>query len=374
LVRLKDELHGFRYDIEYNYNEYSDEKVYITLGFNIGVATKYFYINNKNAYTNNLAFANVFANYVRLLFEGELALNVDRTVTSISIGADKNTWTTKLMALFHIIFADSLDEKVFEDAHKLSLTRFEKAYKQGEFRAVYKAYEYADTNKGYKLHTLIEDIQNISFSDFLAARNNLVIPSNMCVYVNGCIGSVSDEERETINDWIVKNKVTAAMGGRIVDQRLKEDAHLLELSRQNVNMDILSLGFEENVSELDKMIYMVIEADKISGEGKTLHVDRFDSSIIVTTSEVLKLQNYLKRPATQQQFDMTREGLLGKYNQWLEGNPIRFNMMAVELKLNGTNIVDYIGTIANLTYQNYEEIAKKIRPIVSEAQIVMRRG
>ena len=361
LVRLKDELHGFRYDIEYNYHEYSDEKVYITLGFNIGVATKYFYINNKNAYTNNLAFANVFA-------------NVDRTVTSISIGADKNTWTTKLMALFHIIFADSLDEKVFEDAHKLSLTRFEKAYKQGEFRAVYKAYEYADTNKGYKLHTLIEDIQNISFSDFLAARNNLVIPSNMCVYVNGCIGSVSDEERETINDWIVKNKVTAAMGGRIVDQRLKEDAHLLELSRQNVNMDILSLGFEENVSELDKMIYMVIEADKISGEGKTLHVDRFDSSIIVTTSEVLKLQNYLKRPATQQQFDMTREGLLGKYNQWLEGNPIRFNMMAVELKLNGTNIVDYIGTIANLTYQNYEEIAKKIRPIVSEAQIVMRRG
>ncbi len=68
------------YDIEYNYHEYSDEKVYITLGFNIGVATKYFYINNKNAYTNNLAFANVFANYVRLLFEGELALNVDRTV------------------------------------------------------------------------------------------------------------------------------------------------------------------------------------------------------------------------------------------------------------------------------------------------------
>ena len=33
-----------------------------------------------------------------------------------------------------------------------------------------------------------------------------------------------------------------------------------------------------------------------------------------------------------------------------------------------------IGTIANLTYQNYEEIAKKIRPIVSEAQIVMRRA
>lgn len=129
-----------------------------------------------------------------------------------------------------------------------------------------------------------------------------------------------------------------------------------------------------DIKDLDKMIYMVIEADKISGEGKTLHVDRFDSSIIVTTSEVLKLQNYLKRPATQQQFDMTREGLLGKYNQWLEGNPIRFNMMAVELKLNGTNIVDYIGTIANLTYQNYEEIAKKIRPIVSEAQIVMRRG
>ena len=77
LVRLKDVLHGFRYDIEYNYHEYSDEKVYITLGFNIGVATKYFYINNKNAYTNNLAFANVFANYVRLLFEAELALNVD---------------------------------------------------------------------------------------------------------------------------------------------------------------------------------------------------------------------------------------------------------------------------------------------------------
>ena len=37
-------------DIEYNYHDYSDSKIYITLGINVGVATRYFLIDGKKEY------------------------------------------------------------------------------------------------------------------------------------------------------------------------------------------------------------------------------------------------------------------------------------------------------------------------------------
>ena len=56
---------------------------------------------------------------------------------------------------------------------------------------------------------------------------------------------------------------------------------------------------------MDKMIYLLFETDKIPGHSKEIHLDEFDSSLIVKTEEVLKLKNYFKRPETRSQFEAT---------------------------------------------------------------------
>lgn len=65
--------------------------------------------------------------------------------------------------------------------------------------------------------------------------------------------------------------------------------------------------------------------------------------------------------------------MAGKYNQWIEENPIRFNMMVVEMWLNNIAYTELLDTMVKLQYEDYANIASKIRPIVTEAQIVMRR-
>ena len=225
----------------------------------------------------------------------------------------------------------------------------------------------------YSLQDLINDLQKHSFEEFVYSRKYLIIPDNSCLFINGKLSGVTQEEREKIDNIIRSIPYTAVLGGKINDARLKDDAHLLELSRQKINLNVLSFGFDKAVGIMDRLIYIVFESDKIPGYSKVIHVDEFDCSLIVQTEEVLKLKNYFKRPITGMEFNTTKSGLLGKYSQWIEENPIQFNMMVAELSLNNITYIDYLNTIERLKYDDYTSIVSKIRPIVSEAQVVMRR-
>ena len=135
-------------DIEYNYHEYPNNEVYITLGINIGVATRYFLIDSKEVYINNLAFANVFSNYMKLLLGERVIIDVGRTVTTIIYTTDKSNWVNDFICFLNIIYINDIDVDLLKNALEGSKAKFERVYKDGEFRALYKSYEYADTNKG----------------------------------------------------------------------------------------------------------------------------------------------------------------------------------------------------------------------------------
>ncbi len=96
-------------DIEYNYHEYPNNEVYITLGINIGVATRYFLIDSKEVYINNLAFANVFSNYMKLLLGERVIIDVGRTVTTIIYTADKSNWVNDFICFLNIIYINDID-------------------------------------------------------------------------------------------------------------------------------------------------------------------------------------------------------------------------------------------------------------------------
>ena len=362
-------------DIVYNEYEYSEQKTYITLGINVGVCTKYFLINRKEVFYCNLAFANILASYIKKISDINLKINVDRTISTYTYILDNQTKkiSEAMITVLRNIFEIQPDKEIFENVKKESIDRFKKVYKNGEFRGFYKAFEYADLNKEFKLLELVQGLEQITFEEFYECYSKVCVPDNACLYVNGALCDIDDEVVLEINEILNKFSDTAVLVGRIKDPHLKEDAHLLEISRENCNIDILSFGFESRVSTLDKLMYVVIETDKVPYTDKTLHIDEFDSSLIVNQGELMKLKNYFKRMCTEEQFLQAREGILGKYNEWLEKNPIRFNDLVCELMLNGISILDYLSILENVEYKNYKDIVEKIKPIVSEAQIVMRR-
>ena len=361
-------------DIQFHYQEYPEQKVYLTIGLNIGIAARYYDIDDKEIHVANLAFANLYADYGKRQLGDSCKLYVDRTVTTITQISRKETWVEDLKKLLEAVFQTEADEELFAQIRPEAVAAFEKAYKCGEFRALYKAYEYADTGKGYRLKELLKNLRELDFPAFAQEKRRLVIPDNACLFVSGNLSDVSDEEKESLDRLLSSNSRRAILGGIAYDPLLKEDAHLLELSRQRLNLDILSLGFEQKVSVMDRWIYVLLESGKLPGTGKLLHVDEFDSSVLVQTEEVEKLQNYLKRPATEEQFYQTRGGWLATWERWLWEDPLRFQRLAAELILNGISLADFLNTLSGLQYQEYRRIAAEIRPRVAEAQIVMRRA
>ena len=271
------------------------------------------------------------------------------------------------------IFASDKDAELFETSKKNTIEKFRKNYKNGEFRALYKAFEYSDANKGYKLYDLIEGLQKINYETFINENKLLIVPDNCCLYINGKLQDISCEAVEQINTIFAENQHTATLGGTMSEQRLKDDAHLLEVARENVNVDILSLGFETNISVLDRMIYLLFQSQKILAENKILHIDTFDSSIIMQTEEVIKMKMMLKNVLKEEAFEQTRKHVLGVINQWLEMDPMRFNMLAVELKIENVQIIDFLNIISTVEYDEFVTNVIKMRPTVSEAQIIMRR-
>lgn len=219
----------------------------------------------------------------------------------------------------------------------------------------------------------IEGLQKINYETFINENKLLIVPDNCCLYINGKLQDISCEAVEQINTIFAENQHTATLGGTMSEQRLKDDAHLLEVARENVNVDILSLGFETNISVLDRMIYLLFQSQKILAENKILHIDTFDSSIIMQTEEVIKMKMMLKNVLKEEAFEQTRKHVLGVINQWLEMDHMRFNMLAVELKIENVQIIDFLNIISTVEYDEFVTNVIKMRPTVSEAQIIMRR-
>lgn len=162
-------------DIEYNYHDYSDSKIYITLGINVGVATRYFLIDGKKEYISNLSFANILTNYLKLILGQELVVNVDRTITHLTYISKQETFEEDFLRFIRTIFASDKDAELFETSKKNTIEKFRKNYKNGEFRALYKAFEYSDANKGYKLYDLIEGLQKINYETFINENKLLMV-------------------------------------------------------------------------------------------------------------------------------------------------------------------------------------------------------
>ncbi|MCD8299913.1 MAG: hypothetical protein LUC41_01855 [Clostridiales bacterium] len=358
-------------DISCNYHDYKDGAVYFTLGIYMGVAAQYYLVNKSDIFVNNLAFSNIWVNYMKE--ETDFQFNVDRTVTSVFGRGTTDKLGEDLVDFLKASFMHDYDEQKFVEIKGKTIENFKSAYKSGEFRGWYKSFEISEMNKGFVLKNLINDLQEITYERFAECAETLITPYNSCMYVNGLLRNLTYEEIRGLNDVLLDKDTGAVPAARCSDPYLREDKHHLAIARESYNIDTVCFSFAADTGMLERMIYLEIETEKVPFPVKQVHLDEFDASVTVSEDELMPLKDFYRTISTEQQFEEARDRLLKQCAMWLDNIPESFGHKAVEMYLNHISMPDYLTVLAGLEYGSYKEVAEKIKPMVSEAQIVMRR-
>lgn len=360
--------------IELNYNShyYKNNVVYITIGFRNGIAAKYYKYKDEIK-SCNLAFAHLLANYIKSSRENIAEAHIGHTTTCFSIKSTQNDMFTDLIDLIDMFISLHLEEETFLQVKKTTLENFKNAYKDGEFRAQYKALEIANISKGYTFDGLINDLLSIEFHQFTLLFQDIIKSGECFIYINGNIRDLSDQELLLLEEKTNSEEVPPVLCGKRIDPYLLDDAHIVETARESHNVVVLHIAFDKTVCMLDRYVWASIEADRIPYKEKEISVDEFDTSILVSMSELTSVKDIFRQTIEKEQFDNARGQILIKYNRWLEKLPYIFNEKYVEMKLSGCSLTDYLSTIDHLSYEGYLKASSKIRPIINEGQVVMRR-
>ena len=296
-----------------------------------------------------------------------------QTTTSFSVKSTRDDMFTALIGLIGMFKSLDFEEKIFQKIKNTTLDNFKNAYRDGEFRARYKALEIANISKGFTFDGLINDLVSIEFQDFTSLYQDIIRAGECYVYVNGNIRDLSDQELLLVEKETASEEEPLILCGKRIDPYLLDDAHIVETARESHNVGVLRIAFDKSVSILDRYIWASIESDRIPYREKEINVDAFDTSILVSMSELISIKDIIRQTIEKEQFENAKGRLLLKHNRWLEKSPFTFNEKYIEMQLSGCSLADYLSTIDQLNYEGYLEASSQIKPIINEGQVVMRR-
>lgn len=359
-------------EITYNLHEYSRKKVYLSLGIGMGMTLRRYSVDDQE-FLMNLSVANVWVNYIKRLHGLEYKCSVDRTITFISKQTNQDNMVQSMQELMGVVFCEGVDASVFDQAKKKTIENFENVYKKAQFRGVYKIYEATEWNKEFHLQQLIDDVQSLTYEQFCCALEQILVPSNCRMFVNGSIRDLTDEEVKALKQAEKKKDHKVAMLSEWKDAYLRKDTHLVELAEKPYYINAVSFSFDNHVDMLTRYYYLVIEGYKIAELDKYMHVDFMDASYIVLGEELKIMKKLFKTVVTEKQYEEAQTLERAKMSDWLHNDPIQFGMKTVELQMLGLSLPGYVGVLSRLGYKEYIDTIEKVRPIVCEAQVIMGR-
>ena len=363
-----------RVSLDYNRHLYKGGGVYISLGFNTGITTRYYKTANQETRKGNLAFSNIFVNCIKHKQDLVFDCYIGRTTTIFTIKSSQETMSEDLINSISYFSSLCFSVDEFVDVKKITLEGFKREYKNGDFRSRYKALEVADIVKGYTFDGLVEDLANIEYEEFISLYNDLIKCGKCNVYVNGNIRDLSLEEIDTISKLSNNDIIPTIWCGKNLDHYLFDDAHIIEVARESCNISVLHFSFDKSTNMLDKFLWTTIESERIPEKDKEFNVDWYDASVIVRTADVISIKEYLTDNINEEEYKKAKCSTLMKYFRLLEKNPIIYAQRFLEMKNNNCDLNDYLQTLDRLEYAEYTRAARKIRPFTTEAQIIMRRS
>lgn len=357
--------------IELNNRPYSKDMIYAAVSLRGGYTTHDFIVDD-SYFESNCAFYNILFNYYRLMDEvSGLHFDIQRAVSSISFYRKKTDFLSGLAGILHTLFSHEYDSEKFNIAKHNAREAFALRYKDGAFRSKYKGYEFSDLNKRFTLKQLIDDIETITFDDFVRIANTLVAPGNVCVYVSGDCSEL-DFSMLSLQVY-AEQSPRVRIAGYGFDPYLRQDAHITNKAREDHNLIIEAIDFlNKDCKNFAKLIITELLAEQIPAHDIDIWVDSLDASIMFSSEQLSSYKAFLSID-NEKAYNNAHKSLLTKYASLLENNPEYFVIKSAYMMSVGVYIDQYLEFLDKCSYELFVELCKKANYKITEAQIVLRK-
>ncbi len=84
------------------------------------------------------------------------------------------------------------------------------------------------------------------------------------------------------------------------------------------------------------------------------------------------MKNVLRTSISEAEYKRAKNSIFLKFGLMLENDPIAYAQEYLGMKNSGCNLNEYLETLDKLQHAGYVRAAGKVRPIVTEAQVIMR--
>lgn len=357
--------------IELNNRPYEKDMVYAAVSLRGGYVTRDFIVDDSH-FASNCAFYNVLFNYYRLMdVVSGLHYDIQRAVSTVSLGRKKADFISALADVLRILFNHEYDSEKFDAAKQNTREAFALQYKNGAFRSKYKGYEFSDLNKRFTLKQLINDIEAITFEDFVRIANTIVVPGNVCIYI---LGDCRELDFSMLpNKVCVRQSALVRIAGYGFDPYLRQDAHIINKAREDYNLVIEALDFlNGDCTNFTKMLITELLAEQVSAHEIDVWVDSLDASIMFSSEQLREYKSLLKIDA-EKTYNVAHKSLLIKYALLLENSPEQFSIKASHMMSVGVYVDQYLGFLDKCSYELFAELCEKANYKITEAQIVLRK-
>lgn len=353
---------------------YKDRKAFAAIGIGGGCVTRDFIIDENERFQGNYAFFNVLADYwkIQQKYDG-MRFYAGRTTSFVVFEEKSAEMFNKISDRLEMLLRYEYKQGVFEEAKERAKNSFSGYYKDAAFRARYKSFEFLDLNKHFLLSELNKDVENIEFNDFVACAEKLIVPSNMCIYLIGDIAGVKKTDYEMLSEMVGNRNHTVQLKNFSYDPYLRQDAHIVELARQDVNQSVVTFDFlNPDCSEFVKTLIIDIYAEKLKIQDAEIVIDSCDAGILYTGEKPYSVKNELTG-ISKEEYEKARKAIVKKYIIWLQDQPEIFVREAANKLLQGIYIQEYISYIEKCSYEKFMELCYLANYKISEAKVIFRK-
>jgi hypothetical protein len=366
-------MEKMKLQIELNNHPYSKNVIYAAVSLRGGYTTRNYLLDNMTHFASNCAFYNVLFNYYRIANEvNGLHFDVQRAVSTVSFCKKQADFIPALKCVLHTLFNHQYDAEKFEEAKQSTREAFILRYKDGAFRSKYKGHEFSELNKRFTLKQLIEDIDKITYEEFLKNAKTIIVPSNVSVYISGETNEL-DFLAISLEDYEEQFSHTVRIAGYVFDPFLRQEAHVTNIAREEHNLIIESFDFlNDEVTNFTKQLIVETLTELTPAHETDVWVDSLDASIMFATEQLRSYKELLVFES-EKIFDVAKRSLLGKYASLLENNPEYFAIKAANLMTVGIYIDQYLSFLDKCPYELFKEVCEKADYKITEAQIVLRK-
>lgn len=366
-------MYKMKLQIELNKRPYGEDMIYAAVSFRGGYITRNYIIDDTNHFVSNCAFYNVLFNYYRMTNKNNgFHFDVQRAVSTVSFCKKEAEFIPALKCVLHTLFNHEYDSEKFNKAKQTTRDAFTMRYKDGAFRSKYKGYEFSDLNKRFTLKELIEDLDKITYEDFVKSAKTLIVPGNVCIYVSGNINE-RDFSLVTLENYEEQFLHKIRIAGYGYDPFLRQDAHITNKAREDHNLIIEAIDFlNDDCTNFTKMIITELLAEQVPAHEIDIWVDSLDASIMFSSEQLRGYKAFLSID-NEKTYDNAHRSLLTKYASLLENSPEHFAIKAAHMMSVGVYIDQYLEFLDKCSYELFGELCEKADYKITEAQIVLRK-